>query len=194
MRSAVAVIGYGAQGRAISQNLCDSGYEVVVGLRARSKSRSLARKDGHSAILSISAAVRKADVVCIAFPDHLHGRVIKRSIAPYFRRGATLWFLHSASVHFRFLTLPRGCDIVLVAPHAPGRALREAYLRNREISAFYAVHQNRSGRAVRTATELARAIGIKRKNLLKTTFEQEAVGDLFGEQAVLCGDAYQDWL
>ena len=186
-RLAVSVIGYGSQGRAVSQNLCDSGCEVTVGLRAQSKSQARARKDGHRVAVSIPDAVRKADVICLAFPDHLHERVFKRSIRPNLKRKVTLWFLHSTSIHFGFIEPPRGCDVILVAPHAPGKAVREAYLTDRSLSAFYGVHQNRSGRAGYTARRLATALGVKRKNLLKTTFEQEAVGDLFGEQAVLCG-------
>ena len=34
----IAVIGYGSQGHAHAQNLKDSGYDVVVGLAAGSKS------------------------------------------------------------------------------------------------------------------------------------------------------------
>jgi len=182
----VAVIGYGPQGRAIAQNLRDSGYEVAVGLRAGSSSRARARRDGLS-VSGIPAAVRRSDVVCFAFPDHLHGRVFRRSIAPQLRRKATLWFLHGTSVHFGFLQPPKGCDVILVAPHAPGEAVRAAYVADRSLSAFYGVYQNRSGHASRAAGQLAAAIGVRKKNLVKTSFAREAVGDLFGEQAVLCG-------
>ena len=182
-----AFIGYGSQGRAVSRNLRDSGYPVVIGLRNGSKSRARARRDGHTAVASIPNAVRRADVVCFAFPDHLHARVFKRSVAPNLRRRVTLWFLHSTSVHFGRVVPPKRCDVILVAPHAPGDAVREAYLTDRSLSAFYGVSQNRSGRATRLAMKLAGAIGVKRRNLVKTTFEREAIGDLFGEQAVLCG-------
>ena len=182
----VAVIGYGSQGRAISQNLRDSRYEVVVGLRPNSRSRRAARAEGLS-VKSRPDAVGSADIVCFAFPDHLHGRVFKTSIAPNLRRNTTLWFLHATSVHFGFLRPPKACDVILVAPHAPGDAVREAYLSDGSLSAFYGVYQNRSKRAPKTAIELARAVGVREKNLVRTTFAQEAVGDLFGEQAVLCG-------
>jgi ketol-acid reductoisomerase len=183
----VAVIGYGSQGRAVARNLSDSGYSVVIGLRAGSKSKVRAKKDTQAPILSIPAAVRKADIICFAFPDHLHSRVFKRSIKANLRRSATLWFLHASSTHFGLVMPPKGCDVVLVAPHAPGDAVREAYVTDRSLSAFYGVWQNRSKQAGHTARKLAAAIGVKRQNLIKTTFQREAVGDLFGEQAVLCG-------
>ena len=42
----VAVIGFGSQGHAHSLNLKDSGVDVVVGLKADSKSRAKAEEQG----------------------------------------------------------------------------------------------------------------------------------------------------
>ena len=100
---------------------------------------------------------------------------------------SALWFLHGLSIHFNLVAPPKDCDIILLAPHAPGVALREQYLGDRSLSAFYAVHQDYSRKARQTVFRLAEGLGFKRKRLVKTTFEQEALGDLFGEQAVLCG-------
>ena len=186
-KGGVAVIGYGSQGRALALNLRDSGYRVIVGVRSRSKSRRIAKRDGIAEIMTVSNAVAGADIVAFAFPDHLHGRVFTRVIAPNLKKNATLLLLHGTSVHFGFVAPPDDCDVILVAPHAPGVAVREAYLGDQQISAFYSVYQNRSRKAAQTAFAMAKAAGFKRKNLIKTTFEHEAVGDLFGEQAVLCG-------
>ena len=70
IRKTIAVIGYGSQGRAIALNMRDSGYDVIVGLRPRSKSRRLASKDGISKITTVSQAVKNCDVIVFAFPDH----------------------------------------------------------------------------------------------------------------------------
>jgi ketol-acid reductoisomerase len=137
--------------------------------------------------MSLPEAVRAAKHICFAFPDYLHGRVFERSIRPHLRRHQTLWFLHAGSVHFCKVRPPKWVDTILVAPHAPGEAVRREYLGERGVSAFYAVSQNYTGKAAQTGIALAKAIGVARKNLLKTTFEREAIGDLFGEQAVLCG-------
>ncbi len=185
----VSIIGYGSQGRAIALNLRDSGYRVVIGLRPKSKFRAVARKDGFREVLSISDATKKGDIVTFAFPDHQHGRIYKAEIEPVMRskKGATLLFLHGMSVHFKFVKPPKDADVILLAPHAPGVAVREQYLGKRDVSAFYAVHQNKSKKAEQTLFALADAIGIAKKRLVKTTFATEAIGDLFGEQAVLCG-------
>ena len=183
----VAVIGYGSQGRAIALNLQDSGYKIVVGLKSKSKSRAAARKDKIRDITTVSKAVNKADIVCFAFPDNLHSRVFEKDIRKFLKPGATLWFLHGLSVHFGLVKPPPEVDVILLAPHAPGVAVREKYLADRSVSAFYAVYQNKSKKAASTVTALAKAVGFQKKRLVKTTFEREAVGDIFGEQAVLCG-------
>ena len=183
----VAVIGYGSQGRAIALNLCDSGYEVTVGLRPNSRSRSIARRDGIRRVASLPEAVRRSTVVIMAIPDHQHGRVFARQIKSALGTHSTLVFLHGLSVHFGLVVPPKSCDIVLIAPHAPGVALREKYLTDRSVSAFIAVAQNPGGVAWTTAKNLAIAVGISPKRQIKTTFEHEAIGDIFGEQAVLCG-------
>lgn len=183
----IAVIGYGGQGRAIALNLKDSGWDITVGLRPRSKSRTRARRDRLAAVESVASAVSGADIVCFAFPDHLHGKVFEQDIRPHLKPEATLWFLHGTSIHFGFVKPPRSSDVIMVAPHAPGVAVREMYLGERTISAFWAIQQDRSGKARQTALALADACGFKKSRLVKTTFKAEAIGDLFGEQAVLCG-------
>jgi len=183
----IAIIGYGSQGRAIALNLRDSGFEVMVGLRPRSKSRARARREGIRHVMTIPTAIKKADVICFAFPDDLHGRVYDRQIKPFVNTGATLLFLHGMSVHFGFVHPPAENDVILIAPHAPGVTVRKKYLSGESVSAFWAVFQNASGKAQGTISRLAAGMGIDRKRLIPTTFEQEAVGDMFGEQAVLCG-------
>jgi ketol-acid reductoisomerase len=181
------MLGYGSQGRALALNLRDSGYDVIIGLPRRSKSRSLAGKDGFGRVGGCAQAVRKAALICFAVPDHLHGHVYARDVEKNLISGATLLFLHGMSIHFGFVEPPDDCDVVMLAPHAPGLAVREKFLGDRTVSAFYAVHQNVSGRAERLLFDIACAAGFKRKRLLETTFEAEALGDIFGEQAVLCG-------
>lgn len=141
--------------------------------------------------MPIGEAARSAMIVIMAFPDHEQGRCYRRVIASALPREATLVFLHGLAIHFGLITPPKQCDIVLLAPHAPGSAVRSEYLGKRSLSAFAAVYQDYSGKARRTVRELAIAIGIKPSRLVNTTFQREAIGDLFGEQAVLCGGLSQ---
>lgn len=183
----MAVLGYGSQGKAVAQNLRDSGYQVIVGLKSRSRSSRLARRDGFRKVLTVSEAVGAANIICFALPDHLHQRIYKKDIEKYLEPGSTLWFLHGFSIHFGFVKPPPRCDVIMIAPHGPGIAVRDKFLGDRSLSAFYAIHQDYSGAAKRNILALSSAMGFKRSRLVKTSFEDEAVGDLFGEQAVLCG-------
>lgn len=185
-RKVVSLIGYGSQGRALALNLRDSGHTVLVALPAGSKTRIIAAAEGFR-VLPVSRAIAESDTIVFAFPDHRHGDVYRKSIEPSLKSGQCLVFLHGSSIHFGLIKPPKTCDCVLLAPHAPGQAVREEYLKSRQISAFYAVHRNSTGNAINSVFELASAIGIQRKRLVKTTFREEAIGDLFGEQAVLCG-------
>ena len=62
----IAVIGYGSQGHAHAQNLKDSGYDVVVGLAAGSKSWEKAERDGFT-VRETADAARNADVVALGY-------------------------------------------------------------------------------------------------------------------------------
>ncbi len=187
----IAVLGYGSQGRAWALNLKDSGCDVIIGLPSKARSRNLARRDGWTGITTVDRASGLADMIIMAFPDHLHGRVFENEIAPYLKPGSALVFLHGFSVHFRTVKPPRDCDIILLAPLGPGTAVRSQYIEKKSIGYFHAIHQDGSGRAKKRLDFLIRGLKIDKKALIKTTFEDEAIGDLFGEQAVLCGGLSQ---
>lgn len=182
----IAVLGYGAQGRAQALDLRDAGCAPTVGLPRASRSRASARRDGFT-VVTPAVAARDADIILVLAPDHVHGTLHDREIAPNLRPGQTLVFAHASSVHFGLVKPQRDVDVVLVAPLGPGQRLRELRGRSDGVACFLAVAQDASGRAWTTARALARGIGCIPPGGIVTTFADEAVGDLFGEQAVLCG-------
>ena len=183
-----AVLGFGSQGTAIALNLRDSGCEVIVGLPSGSKSRNKANRAGFS-VTTVSRAVKRAQTIIFAFPDHCHQRTFAKDIAPFLQRGQALVFLHGTSISFSLVSPPDYVDVVMLAPHGPGLAVREQYLSgDSDMSAFWAVQQDASGSAKSRLMAVAKGTGISgRSKLIETTFSDEAVGDLFGEQVVLCG-------
>ncbi len=78
-------------------------------------------------------------------------------------------------------------DIVMVAPKAPGAAVREEFLRGRGVPALVAVHRDATGEAKARALALAKGIGATRAGVIETTFKEETETDLIGEQLVLVG-------
>jgi ketol-acid reductoisomerase len=187
----IAVLGYGSHGRAWAANLRDSGCDIAIGLRSRSVSRRAAHRDGFKNIVTISEAVKKANIIIFAFPDHRHGKVFAKDIKPYLKPGSTLVFLHGFSVHFKTIIPPKNCDLLLLAPLAPGAAVREKYVKKESVGYFHAIHQNGTGRAQAILNFLTRKMRIEKRALIRTTFADEAIGDIFGEQAVLCGGLSQ---
>jgi ketol-acid reductoisomerase len=182
----VAVIGYGSQGHAHALNLRDSGVNVVVGLAAGSKSRSLAEAAGLR-VLDTAEAVKVADVVMIAVPDTAQKAVYDEDVAPNLKPGALLMFAHGFNIRFGRIQPDAGVDVGMVAPKGPGHLLRSVYEQGGGVPALFAVEQDGSGTARARTLTYAWGIGSTRAGVLETTFKEETETDLFGEQALLCG-------
>jgi len=182
----VAVIGYGNQGHAHALNLRDSGVRVVVGQRKGSPRYDLAVSHGFQPVTA-AEATRQADLLMILLPDEAQPAVYQAEIAPALRTGQTLAFAHGFAIHFRQIVPPPDVDVILVAPHGPGRQLRSEYEAGRGLVCQVAVHQDASGRALETALAYCKAIGGLRAGAILSTFAEETETDLFGEQVVLCG-------
>lgn len=181
----VAILGYGNQGRAQSLNLNDSGIDLIVGLREGSPSRGEAEAAGLQ-VQPLAEAGSGADVVMLLAPDEILGDLYAQ-IEPQLRPGAALGFSHGLAMHFALLEPREDLDVFLVAPKGPGTALRSLYQAGKGMVALWAVAQNRSGSARDIALAYGRAIGCARAGLIESSFEEEAVADLFNENAVVWG-------
>lgn len=181
-----AVIGYGAQGRAHALNLRDSGVCVVVGLPQKSRSRSIARRDG-LCLTTTAKAVARADVVFLALPDTKMGEVFEQEIAPNLRAGQMLLFAHGFAILYRTIVAPNDVDVVMVAPKGLGPMVRTQFEEGKGVPCVFAIEQDATGRARQLALAYAKAIGGTRAGVIETTFREETEADLFAEQAVLCG-------
>ncbi len=181
----VGVIGYGSQGHAHAQNLRDSGYDVVVGLR-KGKSWEQAEKDGF-AVKSVKEASEEADVIMVLLPDEWQPTVYNNEIKPGLTPGKALVFAHGFNVHFNQVVPPEDVDVFLVAPKGPGHLVRRTFESGAGVPALFGVHQDVTGAAESLALAYAKGIGAGRAGILETTFQEETETDLFGEQAVLCG-------
>jgi len=181
----IAIIGYGSQGHAHAMNLRDSGLNVVVGLHEGSKSRAKAESAGLR-VLPTAEAARVADVIMILVPDHIQAELF-HEIAPHLTPGKTLMFAHGFNIHFKQIEPPKGVDVSMVAPKAPGHRVRELFTEGVGVPALVAVAQDASGYALDDALAYALALGCLKAGVIETTFKEETESDLFGEQAVLCG-------
>jgi ketol-acid reductoisomerase len=65
--------------------------------------------------------------------------------------------------------------------------VRREFINGRGVPGLFAIHQDFTGHAKKTALAWAKGIGCTRAGVMETTFREETETDLFGEQAVLCG-------
>ncbi len=181
----VAVMGYGAQGRAQSLCLRDSKVNVIVGVRP-GKSFKAAKNDGFP-VMSVDKAAKQADIIHILLPDESHKDVYAKQIAKYVTPGKTLCCSHGFAYVFKNIVPPEGVDVIMVAPKGPGTEVRRVFEEGFGCPGLVAVFQDASGNAMKTALAIAKAEGLTRGGVLECTMQQETYEDLFGEQNVLCG-------
>lgn len=182
----VAIIGFGSQGHAHAENLRDSGVEVVIGLHKGGSSWNKALAKNFN-VLEVAEASKYADVIMILIPDELQAEVFERDICPNLSEGNAIAFGHGFNVHFGQIRAPKGVDVIMIAPKAPGHTVRSEFVKGGGIPDLIAVEQDASGNAKELALSYASAIGGGRTGIIETTFKDETETDLFGEQAVLCG-------
>lgn len=182
----IAIIGYGSQGFAQSNNLSESGCQVIVGLRNDSPSVAKAQASGLK-VLPVARAAAEADIVMMLVPDEMAPDIYARDIAESMVPGKVLAFSHGFSVHYGFIKPPPDVNVFMVAPKGPGHLVRHEYKRGAGVPCLLAVHQDPSGDTRQLGLAYASAIGGGRAGVIETSFREETETDLFGEQAVLCG-------
>lgn len=182
----VAVIGYGSQGHAQAQNLKDSGINVIIGLRADSKTAQKAKEAGFK-VVDPKLAAAEADVIQMLVPDEFMGDIYKESVEAGLSAGKVLMFSHGFNIHFKQIVPPANVDVIMIAPKAPGYMVRRTFTEGNGVPALIAIHQDASGNAKAIGLAYALGIGSARSGVLETTFKEETETDLFGEQNVLCG-------
>lgn len=182
----VAIIGYGSQGHAHALNLKDSGVEVKVGLYEGSKSADKARAQGLEVVTNAEAAAW-ADIIMILINDELQAAMYEKDIAPNLTPGKTIAFAHGFNIHYGCITVRPDCNVIMVAPKAPGHTVRSEFQAGKGTPCLVCAHQDATGDAFDLALAYGAALGGARAGLLETDFKTETETDLFGEQNVLCG-------
>jgi ketol-acid reductoisomerase len=182
----VAVIGYGSQGHAHSQNLRDSGVEVVVAELKDTPNYKLAVEHGFKPT-DIKKAIDGAALIIITLPDQLQAKLYQSDIGPNLKAGQTLGFCHGFNIHFKYIVPPKDVNVVMIAPKGPGHLVRAEFEKGGGVPCLIAVQQDTDGTGKKIALAWGNGMGGARAGILETTFKEETETDLFGEQVVLCG-------
>lgn len=182
----IGVIGYGSQGHAQSQNLKESGLDVIVSDLPDSPNWKKAVADGMT-IMTTEELVKQADVIQIVAPDELQAKIYRETVAAEMTENKVLVFSHGFNIHFGQIVPPKNVDVIMIAPKGPGHLVRRTYTEGSGVPDLIAVQQDYSGKAKDIALAWAKGIGGTRAGVIETTFREETETDLFGEQNVLCG-------
>jgi ketol-acid reductoisomerase len=182
----VAVVGYGSQGHAHSQNLRDSGIEVAVSELEGTPNYKLAIEHGFKPT-DIKTAIDGGALIIVTLPDQIQAKVYASSIGPNLKAGQTLGFCHGFNIHFKYIVPPKDINVVMIAPKGPGHLVRSEFEKGGGVPCLVAVEQDATGTAKQIALAWGNGIGGARAGILETTYKEETETDLFGEQVVLCG-------
>jgi ketol-acid reductoisomerase len=177
----VAVIGYGNLGRSMALNLRDSGLAVTVG-NVDDEYRAAAAADGFEAA-GVGEAAALADIVYVLIPDEVIPGVFRDQIAPRLRKGACVCFASGYVVAYRLVQPPDGVDVLLLAPRMLGEEVRRTYSDGTGFLSYVSVERDATGKAKARLLGLASAAGSLRRGAMQLTAAQEALLDLFVEQA-----------
>jgi len=183
--SLIVILGYGNQGRPQALNLRDSGFDVAVAARPGGKAWETAKSDGFE-VMEIRRGVAEARILMCLLPDEVQGQVYKTDIAPNLRHGSAICFAHGFAVTFGQIE-KESYDLIMVAPKGQGGAVRAAYVEGHGLPCLLAVEHDHTGEARGIALSIAKGLGCLRVGAFETTFREEALSDLFGEQAILAG-------
>lgn len=183
----VALLGYGLLGRPLALNLRDAlppaaAARIVIGSDdAPSSARAAA--DGF-APQSLAAAAAGADVALVMLPDEAQPELLPGLMAAL-EPGATLVFASGYVLAWDLVRPPPGIDVALFAPRMGGDAIRERVRAGRGYLSYIGVEHDATGRAWPRLLALAAGAGSLRQGALEMSARDEAVLDLYVEQA--CG-------
>ncbi len=178
----IAIIGYGNQGRAQALNLRDNDQTVIVG-NVRDASWEQAEKDGFE-VYQVREAAQKAAIIFLLVPDEVAPWVFETEIRPGLSPEKTLDFASGYNITYGFIVPPADVDVALLAPRMIGRSVRDLFVAGQGAPSLVGVHQDYSGQAQEIVLALAKGIGSTRAGAVWSSFEEETLADLFGEQVV----------
>ena len=169
----VTIVGYGSQGHAHAANLKDSGVKSVnIALKENSLSVSKAKSAGFN-VISIDEASKNSDILMLATPDEIQGKLYKHHIHNTLKSGSALAFAHGLNIHYGLIEPREDIDVFMIAPKGPGHTVRSEYQKGGGVPSLISIYQNKSGNAFEIALAYGSGLGAGRSGMIETTFREE---------------------
>ena len=115
----IAVIGYGSQGHAHSQNLVIQ-VTMLSSVFVQVNHFDKAKEDGFDTY-TVAEATKLIDVIMILAPDEIQQELYEAEIAPNLEAGNAVGFAHGFNIHFEFIKVPADVDVFMCAPKGLGQ-------------------------------------------------------------------------
>ena len=145
----VAVIGFGSQGHAHSENLAESGVNVVVGLRSSAHWEKASEFRGYHENFKVGRwkKLQGRRHCHDAGADELCADIYNKQVAPYMTEGKATAFAHGFNIHFKTITAPKNVDVIAVVRRAPATSSAARTPRVRAAPLTITVEQDYTGKA-----------------------------------------------
>ncbi len=184
----IVIIGYGAQAKAWSRNLRDSGWNVLIGLRTNSSSIEIATHDNFETINIESNEIANETRFAILTPDHTHLEILEE-ISKHNKGEGLFIYAHGFScVEHNFIKKFSQWTHILLAPKAIASEVRFQYETKGKLGAVLSFEGLDNGPASKKLEDftntLCQDLGITAP--YQGTFRDETYADLFSEQSLLC--------
>jgi len=177
----IGVIGYGNQGRAQALNMRDSGLKIIIGNK-KDEFKKIAENDGFD-VFPIDETAKQSDILFLLIPDGIMKEVYENNIEGNLKEKGALVFASGYNIAFNIIKPSKNYDILLIAPRMIGKGVRERFLTEEGFYSFIHAENDASGKATDILLALSKSIGTLTKGAIDISFKQEAVLDLFNEQA-----------
>lgn len=175
----ISVIGYGNQGRSQALNLRDSGLDVTIG-NVDDEYATAAREDGLT-VCPVREAAEGGEIIMLLLPDEIAPEIYERDIHGVLAEGNVLCLASGYNIMYGYISPPGFVDLVMVAPRMGGSDVRARYLNRQGFPSLVGAGQDHFGKGLEIAIAIAMGIG-STQGALASTFEEETIVDLFGEQ------------
>lgn len=110
--------------------------------------------------------------------------LFNEQIAPNLKKTACLVVASGYNWFYKYLDIGPCNDVVMVAPRMVGASVRSLYESKKGYPCFVSVEHDGTGNAWHVALAICRAVGASKGGAIESSCREEALTDLFAEQAM----------